>query len=52
VDKYYIVQHNDKIKRVQLQAINRVYKLSHFTIFAIAGPDPTYGLPSVRSRSR
>lgn len=52
VDKYCIVQHDDEIKRVQLQAMDSVYKLSHFTICAVAGPDPTYGLPGVGSRSR
>lgn len=52
VDKYCIVQDDEEIKRIQLSAMDRVYKLAHFTIYAAAGPDASYGLPGVGSRSR
>lgn len=52
VDKYCIFQDDEEIRQIQLQAMDRVYKLAHFTMYAAAGSDATYGLPGAGSRSR
>lgn len=51
IDRYCIPQ-DGETKHDQIQGMNLVYKNAELTIIALAGRDPSYGLPGVGGRSR
>ncbi|KAF2190194.1 HET-domain-containing protein, partial [Zopfia rhizophila CBS 207.26] len=51
VDRYCISS-NNTIKHEQIKNMDIVYRAAHATIIAVAGEDPTFGLPGVSSRAR
>ncbi|KAF2648268.1 HET-domain-containing protein [Lophiostoma macrostomum CBS 122681] len=52
VDKYCIDQSDATEKHGQIQNMDRIYSMAALTIVAVAGKDPSYGLPGVSTRPR
>jgi len=53
VDRYCVRQDDEKDKRLQIPLMEKIYGSAQLTIIAVAGSDPSYGLPGVtRPRHR
>lgn len=52
IDRYCINQQKKDETYAQLQSMGSIYRNSHLTIIAVAGEDPSYGLPGVSHRHR
>lgn len=52
IDRYCIPQDNAKERHMQIQSMNLIYGSSAVTVIAMAGVDPTHGLPGVGSTPR
>ncbi|OCL09471.1 HET-domain-containing protein, partial [Glonium stellatum] len=52
VDRYCIIQSDDKDVLKHMSIMDLIYNHAHMTIIAAAGNDPSFGLPGVGSRFR
>lgn len=52
IDRYCIDQRDLKEKHSQLRQMDKIYLGAYVTIVAVAGSDPTYGLPGVGRKPR
>jgi len=52
IDRYCIPQQEGKERHSQIQQMDLVYSKAQATIIAISSPDPSHGLPGLKSRDR
>lgn len=52
IDRYCIPQHDEAMKRLQIQSMDKIYANSSFTIIVAAGANPECGIPGVSSMPR